>query len=146
VAYASVFAGDAGARVGPWLMALGVSGLTASVMALGALRGRSSSRTLAPLLVAAFAVIFASLAAGLILAPALAPGARLLFGLPLPAAIVVYGVGIVPLLVLPIVYARTFDESRLNADGIRRRAAEIVRENEARTAIPSIGRTGADRA
>jgi hypothetical protein len=91
-------------------------------------------------------VIFLSFAAGLLLAPAPGPGARLLFGLPLPAAIVVYGVGIVPLLVLPIVYARTFDESRLNADGIRRRAAEIARENEARTATPSIGRTGAERA
>ena len=103
-AYVCAFAGAPGARLGAWLMALGNAGLVASMMALGA-------RRLAPLFCGTFVVLFASLAAALVLPPNEAPGVHLVLGLPLRAAVVVYGIGILPLLVLPLAFALTFDKS-----------------------------------
>ena len=112
-------------------MALGASGLVASTMALGALRSRRDARRLVPLFVATFVVIFASLSAALVLPPDEGPSSTMVLGFPLRAAIVLYGVGIVPLLALPLAYALTFDESRLDPDRIRRRARELAAEPEA---------------
>jgi hypothetical protein len=41
-------------------------------------------------------------------------------GLPAATAIVVYGVGILPVLVLPLVYAWTFDDRTLSSEDIER--------------------------
>ena len=111
-------------------MSLGSSGLVASTMALGALRSRADARRLTPLFVATFMVIFVSLAAALLLPPDEGPSSAIVLGFPLRAAIVVYGVGIVPLLALPLAYALTFDESRLDPERIRRRARELAGESE----------------
>jgi hypothetical protein len=103
--YACAIAGPAGARAGAWLMALGNAGLAASTMALGA-------RRLYGLCLATFAVIALSFTAALLLPANEAAGAWLVLGLPVRAAIVVYGAGILPLLVLPVAYALTFDDPR----------------------------------
>lgn len=113
-AYACAFGGEAGARVGGWLMAVGVSGLVSSIMALGALRGVTHPRRVAGMLAAVFLILVAAFVLGLALPAAEGPGATLVFGLPLRAAIVVYGAGLVPLFALPLVYALTFDEARLD--------------------------------
>ena len=117
-------------------MALGASGLVASTMALGALRSRADARRLSPLFVATFVVIFASLAAALLLPPDEGPSSTIVLGLPLRAAIVVYGIGIVPLLALPLAYALTFDESRLDPDRIRGRARGLAGEAESGSDSP----------
>ena len=136
-AYASAFLGERGSRIGAWLMALGSSGLVASTMALGALRSRADARRLTPLFVATFVVIFASLAAALLLPPDEGPSSTIVLGLPLRAAIVVYGIGIVPLLALPLAYALTFDESRLDPERIRSRARELAAESASGGDVPS---------
>jgi hypothetical protein len=66
-----------------------------------------------------FVVIVGGFAAALLL-PAEAAGARLVLGLPLRAAVVLYGVGLCPLLVLPLTYALTFDELTLRDEDLAR--------------------------
>jgi hypothetical protein len=60
-------------------------------------------------------------------------GGPLLLGLPLRTAIVLYGVGVVPIAILPLAYALTFDSSTLSeADLVRVRAANAdMRTREA---------------
>jgi len=128
-AYASAFGGAAGAHIGAWLMAAGASGLVSSTIALGALRHRNDRR-LAPLLWGTFIVLFGSFATALLLPASEHPGAPMVLGFPIRAAIVLYGVGVIPLLVLPLAYAWTFDESRLDPDRVRRRAAELTGVDE----------------
>jgi hypothetical protein len=137
VAYASALLGGSGGppRWAPWLLALGVPTALVSVMTLGAARhGRVPG-----VLLAAFVLVGVTLAAGFALALALpaaagTAGEPLLLGLPRRAAIVVYGIGLLPVLVLPVAYALTFeaqtlrdeDLARVMAAGDERRAREEV--------------------
>jgi hypothetical protein len=56
--------------------------------------------------------------------------AVLYLGLPLRAAIIVYGTGILPTLILPIVYAVTFEKQTLTEADIER-VREVARLNKA---------------
>jgi hypothetical protein len=89
-------------------------------MILGATRG---SRGIGSLTIP-FLFVFIVLAGGFCLALALpaneASGSSLLLGLPLRAAIVIYGVGLLPIFVLPVAYALTFDTQTLNESDIER--------------------------
>jgi hypothetical protein len=92
-------------------------------MTLGSAReGRGVGRLLLP-----FAFVWLILAGGFTAALLLPPeGAtpRLFAGLPLGAAIIIYGVGLLPVLALPLAYALTFDDLTLSdADLERVRAA-----------------------
>ena len=109
-----------------WAMATGSSLVMVASMALGAAReGKGIGR-----LKWVFALVFVILAGGfgaVMLLPAEAPGAPLWFGLPLRAAIVLIGIGLLPLLVLPLAYALTFDEMTLGEDDLARvRAAALA--------------------
>ena len=89
--------------------AVAISALISSLMALGALRRGKLPRVLALI----FGATFLTLTAGFYLAlseraPA---GDQLWLGLPRGAAIILYIIGLLPLLVLPIAYALTFDET-----------------------------------
>lgn len=57
------------------------------------------------------------------------PLSRLWLGLPARAAIVIYGVGLLPIIILPIAYAMTFEEMTLSAEDLERVRA-VGRENE----------------
>ncbi len=94
------------------LLAIGISGASTSVMAFGlpqrSRRGRS-------IVAVTLGLTFLLTAAGFIFAlRAAAPNAqtRLLLGLPAGAAAIIYGVGMLPLIVLPIVYAFTYEDTR----------------------------------
>jgi hypothetical protein len=97
-------------------------------MALGAARG---ARGLGSLKLP-FAFVFVVLAMGFCLALAIPVTAgkheAILLGLPLRAAIIVYGIGLLPIVVLPVAYAITFDTQTLNEDDVAR-----VRELAAKT-------------
>lgn len=118
-AYASAFLPGGAPGWAAWLMALGIPTALVAVMVLGAARGGRIGRLALP-----FAFSFCVLAAGFCLAVALpadsAAGAPLYLGLPLRAAIVIYGIGLFPIVVLPIAYALTFHEQTLNADDLER--------------------------
>lgn len=96
-----------GAGVSTGAMILGCAASVAGIAALGALRSRVPSRLVAAL--ASF--LFVDIAAGFGV-PALLPPdtghAPLVLGLPLRVAIEVYGVALLPVVILPVAYAVTF--------------------------------------
>jgi hypothetical protein len=63
------------------------------------------------------------------------PLSRLWLGLPARAAIVIYGVGLLPIFVLPIAYALTFETQTLSAEDVER-VWKLARENQAAKDAP----------
>lgn len=131
--YASAFRnGGAPGWAGP-LFAAGVTGSLVATLALGAMRrDRGLGKLAWP-----FGIITLLLGAGFAAVFALPgnPGAAepLLLGLPRRAAIVLYGIGLLPTLVLPVAYALTFEEQTLRPEDLERvlttaRAARAAEE------------------
>jgi len=120
--YASAFVGGGAPPWGGWLFAAGVTGVLVATLALGALRRDATLGRLA----LPFALTAVMIGAGFVAVFALPDtGASepLLFGLPRRAAIVLYGIGLFPTLVLPVAYALTFEAQTLReADLARLRA------------------------
>ncbi len=117
VGYLCAFAGDRGAWIGAWLMALAVPGLVVSMMALGLLRRAPAGRPALLALAATWLALAAAYVGGLVV-PSGGPGSTTVLGFPLAAAVVIYGAGI-PLLFLPFVYARTFERERDDVEQLR---------------------------
>jgi hypothetical protein len=117
LAYASAFSPD-GARWGLWCMIAGVTGNAVGIMALGVYREDRRQRVvgIALLLVATSVVTALSLA---LLLPDRGVDEPLVLGLPQRAAAVIYLAGVAPLLILPLVYAWTFDQVTLSDDDLR---------------------------
>jgi hypothetical protein len=129
-AYASAFAPGGPPAWAPWLLATGVPLALVGVMVLGAARaGR-----LPGVLGVCFAVVGLMLAGGFALALGLPADVTepLVFGLPRRAAIIVYGVGLLPVFVLPAAYALTFDAQTLRAEDLERVRGEAARWRAAR--------------
>jgi hypothetical protein len=119
-AYASAFRPGGAPAWAAWAMALGVPLDLVATMVLGAARGgRVAGGTLA-----AFALVGAMLAGGFGLALALpadlGSAEPLWLGLPRRAAVIVYGIGLLPVVVLPVVYALTFDADTLRPEDLER--------------------------
>lgn len=116
---AAIVTGGTGAW-SAWVMAVASSCAMVSTTALGAAR---AGRRMGGLqrLVLPFAlvllILLGAFAAALLLPAA---GEPLLLGLPRRAAIVLYGVGVLPALILPIAYALTFDELTLTDEDVAR--------------------------
>lgn len=119
IAYATAFGAPVVAATGPWIMAVALPVAMVAMMTFGAVRaGRKVGALAIP-----FALVFALVAGGFLTALALPPdvaGDALWFGLPRRAAVIVYGVGLLPLFVLPIAYAFTFDSLTLSDADIER--------------------------
>lgn len=120
VAYAATIVTGRTAGWSAWVMAIATSFAMVSTMALGAARTGRPGGGLRRLLVPFAAVLLIML--GAFAAALLLPAARepLLLGLPRRAAIVLYGVGVLPALILPIAYALTFNEVTLTGEDIER--------------------------
>ena len=101
-------------------------------MILGAARGRTG---IGPLKYP-FAFVVAVLAIGFCAALALPATesalSRLWLGLPARAAIVIYGIGLLPIIVLPVAYALTFEAQTLSAEDVER-VRELARERQLKT-------------
>lgn len=92
-------------------MVVGCAALISGATALGA--SRSSVRR--PAVVAMSAFLFIVIVAGLglpLLLPVENANTPLLFGLPVRAAIEVYGVGLLPFVVLPVLFANEFKRGK----------------------------------
>ncbi len=130
VGYASAFAGAAVAAKGAWVMAVALPVAMIATMTLGAVR---TGRRLGSLVVP-FLLVFVLIAGGFVLALALPPDTAdgvYWLGLPRRAAVILYGVGLLPLFVLPLAYAFTFDALTLSdADIDRVRAARRASLND----------------
>jgi hypothetical protein len=118
--YAAAFSRGGTPTWAPWLLALGIPVTVGAIMVLGAARG---ARGVGPLKFP-FLFVVAILAVGFCAALALpateGPLSRLWLGLPARAAVVIYGVGLLPIVVLPIAYALTFETQTLSAEDVER--------------------------
>lgn len=119
LSYAAVFAG-AGGGWAPWTLAIGANGVIMSLMAIGAVRHDTLPRSLVWTFIGLFALCAGAFIAALVLPAAEGANGALLFGLPLRTALVLYGVGVVPILILPFAYALTFESSTLSEGDLER--------------------------
>jgi len=102
-----------------WALMIGTSTIMLSTMVLGAVRGDGGIGRLAVPFAAMFAVLLIGFSAVLVL-PAETATTRLWFGLPLRAAVILYGIGVLPLFVLPFAYALTFESLTLKESDLER--------------------------
>ena len=120
VAYGGAILGGATASWSAWVMAIATSFSMVATMALGAARTGQPHGGLGRLAIpfaAVLLIMLGAFAAALLLPAA---GEPLLLGLPRRAAIVLYGIGLLPVLILPVAYALTFDELTLTEEDIER--------------------------
>ena len=126
-AYLLSFGGPAASRVAPWLLAIGANALILSLMALGALRRDRLPRSLAWVFGGLFVLCAGAFIVALALPAREGVGGPMLLGLPLRTAIVLYGVGVLPMFVLPFAYAFTFESLNLTEEDLARvRAAHAT--------------------
>lgn len=116
----------------PWLLALGIPVSLGAIMILGAARGRMGIGPLKYPFVFVVAVLVIGFCAALALPATESPLSKLWLGLPARAAIVIYGIGLLPIIVLPVAYALTFETQTLSAEDVER-VRELARENRARS-------------
>jgi hypothetical protein len=108
-AYALAFAG--GGALAPWALALGATLVLTAMLWLGGRRRGRLPRALAAATVLCAVATFGGFAWALI-APAPAADGPLLLGLPRVTAILLLLVGVVPGIVMPLLYAAAFDDGR----------------------------------
>jgi hypothetical protein len=120
VAYLASFTPGGIPRWSPWLLAIGTNGLIMTLMALGATRQNALPRSLLYTFVGLFLLCVACFAVALWLPSNEGAHGPLLFGLPLRTAVVLYGVGVLPMFVLPFAYAYTFHDFTLRDDDVQR--------------------------
>ena len=140
-AYASAFLPGGAPAWAAWAFALAMPVAVLSLLVLGVSRpGRGIGRLVYP-----FAFVFVVLVAGFsaaLLLPPPAADSPLWLGLPPGAAVILYGVGILPLFVLPMAYALTFDRQTLSAadlERVRAAAAALARESGGAGGPPAAG-------
>lgn len=132
VAYGAAFLPRGAPVWAPWLLAIGIPISIGAIMILGATRGRSGVGPLKLPFAFVVVTLAASFCGALLLPPTENPGSELWLGLPTRAAIIIYGIGLFPTILLPIAYALTFESQTLTAGDIERvrsLAREIEREN-----------------
>ena len=117
--YASAFMPDGSPRWAAAALAGAIAVLMVALMILGAVRGDGGVGRLAWAFVFTFVVLVGAFWLALALPPE-AAGAPLWLGLPRRAAIVLYGVGLLPIFVLPFAYALTFDDRTLREEDLER--------------------------
>jgi hypothetical protein len=134
IGYSAAFAKSGTPVWAPWLLALGIPISLGAIMILGAARGDKGIGPLKLPFLFVVAVLAIGFCAALALPATESPLARLWLGLPERAALVIYGVGLLPIVVLPVAYALTFDTQTLNADDVERVRA-MGQQTRARTSL-----------
>lgn len=120
VAYASAFLPGEPPAWSAWMLAAGTCLSLVAMMVVGAARnGRIGGR-----LAAAFGLVLLVVGGGfaaLLALPAADPADPTLWlGLPPRAAVLVYGIGMLPFFIVPVAYAWTFDELTLSETDLER--------------------------
>lgn len=135
ISYGAAFSKSGTPTWSPWLIAIAVPISLVAIMILGAARGAGGiGRLKVPFAFVALTLIIGFTAA-LALPATEGPMSKLWLGLPLRAAIVVYGVGLLPIVVLPVAYALTFETQTLSAQDVVR-VRELGRANANRIEMP----------
>src|SRR5206468_740053 len=86
----------------------------------GAARGSSGVGALKLPFLFVIAILATGFAAALALPANESASSHLWLGLPLRAAVVIYGIGLLPIVVLPVAYAMTFRTQTLTAEDVAR--------------------------
>lgn len=138
-AYASAFLPGPPPPWSGWLFAAGTTGVLLATLTLGAARrDRGLGRLVIP-----FVVMFVLLGGGFLtvflLPDGLGAAEPLILGLPRRAAVVLYAIGLLPTIVLPVAYALTFADQTLRPEDLERvlEMARQSRERAAGTSIPA---------
>lgn len=119
-AYLLAFLPGGAPPLAAWGIALGSAGALSSMMSLGATRGGKLRPIALVACVLTFLVVGGAFSLALILPANEGKDAVIVLGFPLRTAIVLYGVGIVPILFLPAMYAASFDADTLSDDDLER--------------------------
>ena len=135
-AYASAFLPGEPPAWAPWLLAAGTALSMVAMMAVGAARKGRVARRLAAAFVLVLLVVGAGFATLLVLPPADPGDVTLWLGLPPRAAVLLYGVGVLPFFIVPVAYAWTFDAMTLSQ-------ADVDRVREAARELGTVGSAGA---
>lgn len=102
-----------------WALMIGTTTIMLATTVLGVIRHRAGVGRLAVPLAAMFLVLLVGFGAVLVM-PSEAAATQLWLGLPPRAAVVLYGIGVLPLFVLPIAYAMTFETLTLDEADLER--------------------------
>jgi hypothetical protein len=127
LAYATAWSGGGQPAWGVWLMITGAALLLSGMLALSAQRAGVSARRATMVACLLFAVLLLGFGLPMVLSPESAAG-PLFLGLPIRAAIEVYGVGLLPACFLPFVFAAEFRDEGLDQgslDRLREQCAEL---------------------
>lgn len=119
-AYASAFASGGAPRWAGWLFAGGTTGALVATLALGAARRDRGLGRLAVPFVLVTVLLGGGFAAVFLLPGELGGAEPLVLGLPRRAAVVLYVIGLLPTLVLPVAYALTFADQTLRPEDLER--------------------------
>lgn len=137
-AYAAQMLLGAAPAWAPWAYLVGMSTSMLAMLVLGAARSRTGVGRLGLPIAFIYVLLLVGFGMALTLAPETTADVPLWLGLPRRAAIVLYGIGILPLFLLPIAYALTFESMTMReADMLRVAAAR--REREQLTGEPGGG-------
>ena len=120
LSYAAAFSPGGAPEWAAWFPALGIPVALGGIIVLGAAReGGGVGRLRGPI---AFVILLLTLGfcAALALPPDDGPATTLWLGLPPRAAIIIYGIGLLPIIILPIAYALTFETQTLNETDLAR--------------------------
>ncbi len=130
-AYASAFMPGAPPRWSGWLFAAGTTGVLLATLTLGAARrDRGLGRLVIPFLVM-LVLLGGGFLAVFLLPDGLGAAEPLVLGLPQRAAVVLYVIGLLPTIVLPVAYALTFADQTLRPEDLER-VLEMARESRRR--------------
>ncbi|HEX5634446.1 MAG TPA: hypothetical protein VFX50_14495 [Gemmatimonadales bacterium] len=135
LAYASAFLPGGVPAWGPWCFLFGTATVMLATIVLGAARARVGVAKLAVPLAAIYALLLAGFGAVLRMPAETGADTALWLGLPPRAAIVMYAIGLLPLFVLPVAYALTFESLTLRPEDLARieaiKAARLAKAREA---------------
>jgi hypothetical protein len=109
VGYAGAFLPGGAPSWAPWCMAIGTNGALMSLMAPAALIWT---------FIGMFVLCAGAFSYALAVPAAEGAGGALLVGLPIRTAVLLYSVGVAPIVILPFAYALTFDKSTLSEDDL----------------------------
>jgi hypothetical protein len=99
---------------------MGIPTSLTAVMILGAARGARGIGSLKIPFAIVFVILAIGFGAAISLPAAESRDSSLWLGLPTRAAIVIYGIGLLPIVVLPIAYAVTFETQTLDAEDLEK--------------------------
>jgi hypothetical protein len=134
IGYAAAFSHSGTPAWAPWLLALGIPISLGAMMILGAARGGKGIGRLKLPFLFVVAVLAIGFCAALALPATESPLAELWMGLPARAAVVIYVIGLLPIVVLPVAYALTFETQTLSLEDVERVRA-MGQENRERASL-----------